>query len=101
MILDLWMVDIELSIILELSGGQKQRVAIARTLLMEPDIILLDEPTSALDKEMKDSVLELINELVDEDMTLIVVSHEDEFINKVSDRIFSFNKHTLLEKKNG
>lgn len=85
----------------ELSGGQKQRVAIARTLLMEPDIILLDEPTSALDKEMKDSVLELINELVDEDMTLIVVSHEDEFINKVSDRIFSFNKHTLLEKKNG
>ena len=85
----------------ELSGGQKQRVAIARTLLMGPDIILLDEPTSALDKEMKDSVLELINELVDENMTLIVVSHEDEFINKVSDRIFSFNKHILLEKKNG
>lgn len=85
----------------ELSGGQKQRVAIARTLLMEPDIILLDEPTSALDKEMKDSVLELINELIDEDMTLIVVSHEEEFVNKVSDRIFSFNKHTLLEKKNG
>lgn len=85
----------------ELSGGQKQRVAIARTLLMEPDIILLDEPTSALDKEMKDSVLELINELIDEDMTLIVVSHEDEFVNKVSNRIFSFNKHTLLEKKNG
>lgn len=85
----------------ELSGGQKQRVAIARTLLMEPDIILLDEPTSALDKEMKDSVLELINELIDEDMTLIVVSHEEEFVNKVSDRIFSFNKQTLLEKKNG
>lgn len=85
----------------ELSGGQKQRVAIARTLLMEPNIILLDEPTSALDKEMKDSVLELINELIDEDMTLIVVSHEEEFVNKVSDRIFSFNKHTLLEKKNG
>lgn len=85
----------------ELSGGQKQRVAIARTLLMEPDIILLDEPTSALDKEMKGSVLELINELIDEDMTLIVVSHEEEFVNKVSDRIFSFNKHTLLEKKNG
>ena len=85
----------------ELSGGQKQRVAIVRTLLMEPDIILLDEPTSALDKEMKNSVLELINELIDEDMTLIVVSHEDEFVNKVSDRIFSFNKYTLLEKENG
>lgn len=84
----------------ELSGGQKQRVAIARTLLMKPDIILLDEPTSALDKEMKNSVLKLINELIDEDMTLIVVSHEDEFVNKVSDRIFSFNKNTLLEKKN-
>lgn len=85
----------------ELSGGQKQRVAIARTLLMEPDIILLDEPTSALDKEMKDSVLKLINELVDEGMTLIVVSHEDEFIDKMSDRIFSFNKHILFEKKHG
>lgn len=85
----------------ELSGGQKQRVAIARTLLMEPDIILLDEPTSALDKEMKDSVLKLINELVDEGMTLIVVSHEDEFIDKMSARIFSFNKHTLFEKKHG
>lgn len=85
----------------ELSGGQKQRVAIARTLLMEPDIILLDEPTSALDKEMKNGVLELINELVNEDMTLIVVSHEEDFVNKVSDRIFSFNRHILLEKKNG
>ena len=49
---------------------------------------------------MKNSVLKLINELIDEDMTLIVVSHEDEFVNKVSDRIFSFNKNTLLEKKN-
>ena len=60
----------------ELSGGQKQRVAIARTLLMKPDIILLDEPTSALDKEMKDSVLNLIKKIVEEDMTLIIVSHE-------------------------
>ena len=64
----------------ELSGGQKQRVAIARTLLMKPDIILLDEPTSALDKEMKDSVLNLIKKIVEEDMTLIIVSHEEEFI---------------------
>ena len=67
----------------ELSGGQKQRVAIARTLLMKPDIILLDEPTSALDKEMKDSVLNLIKKIVEEDMTLIIVSHEEEFIKKV------------------
>lgn len=81
----------------ELSGGQQQRVAIARTILMKPDIILLDEPTSALDKEMKDSVLELINNLVKEDMTLIVVSHEIEFIKKISDKIFKLTKHQLSE----
>lgn len=82
----------------ELSGGQKQRVAIARTLLMKPDIILLDEPTSALDKEMKDSVLKLIKELVDQDMTLIIVSHEDDFINKISDKIYVLNKHNVMLK---
>lgn len=81
----------------QLSGGQQQRVAIARTILMKPDIILLDEPTSALDKEMKDSVLELINNLVKEDMTLIVVSHEIEFIDKISDKIFKLTKHQLSE----
>ena len=80
----------------ELSGGQKQRVAIARTLLMKPEIILLDEPTSALDKEMKDSVLGLIKELVDEDMTLIIVSHENDFINKVSDKIYKMDKCRLV-----
>lgn len=79
----------------ELSGGQKQRVAIARTLLMKPDIILLDEPTSALDKEMKDSVLNLIKKIVKEDMTLIIVSHEKEFIKKVSDTIYNLNNNKL------
>ncbi len=79
----------------ELSGGQKQRVAIARTLLMKPDIILLDEPTSALDKEMKDSVLNLIKKIVKEDMTLIIVSHEEEFIKKVSDTIYNLNNNKL------
>lgn len=85
----------------ELSGGQKQRVAIARTLLMKPDIILLDEPTSALDKEMKDSVLNLIKKIVEEDMTLIIVSHEEEFIKKVSDTIYNLSNNKLkiqLEK---
>ena len=81
----------------ELSGGQKQRVAIARTLLMKPDIILLDEPTSALDKDMKDSVLKLVKELVDDDMTLIIVSHEEKFIKKVSDKIYVFNNKKLEE----
>ena len=79
----------------ELSGGQKQRVAIARTLLMKPDIILLDEPTSALDNEMKDGVLNLIKEIVEEDMTLIIVSHEDEFVKKVSDRIYNLSNNKL------
>lgn len=86
----------------ELSGGQKQRVAIARTLLMKPDIILLDEPTSALDKEMKDSVLNLIKKIVEEDMTLIIVSHEEEFIKKVSDAIYNLSNNNLkiqVEKK--
>lgn len=82
----------------ELSGGQKQRVAIARTLLMKTDIILLDEPTSALDTEMKDSVLKLIKEIVDEDMTLIIVSHEDEFIKNVSDQIYVL-KNNCMEMK--
>lgn len=79
----------------ELSGGQKQRVAIARTLLMKPDIILLDEPTSALDKEMKDSVLNLIKKIVEKDMTLIIVSHEEEFVRKVSDTIYNLNNNKL------
>ena len=79
----------------ELSGGQKQRVAIARTLLMKPDIILLDEPTSALDKEMKDSVLNLIKKIVEEDMTLIIVSHEEKFIKKVSDTIYNLSNNKL------
>lgn len=71
----------------ELSGGQKQRVAIARTLLMKPKLILLDEPTSALDKEMKKEVIKLITNMVKDDMTLLIVSHEEEFVNKISDKI--------------
>lgn len=85
----------------ELSGGQKQRVAIARTLLMKPDIILLDEPTSALDRDMKDSVLNLIKEIIEEDMTLIIVSHEDEFIKNISDQIYVLKNSRLEMKYNG
>lgn len=85
----------------ELSGGQQQRVAIIRTVLMKPQIILLDEPTSALDKEMKKEVLKLIDEMVKDDMTLIIVSHEEEFVKKISDRIFQMKNHTLKEIRYG
>lgn len=71
----------------ELSGGQKQRVAIIRTLLMNPKLIMLDEPTSALDKEMKVEVLNLIKQLAKEDMTLIIVTHEEDYISKIADKI--------------
>lgn len=71
----------------ELSGGQKQRVAIIRTLIMEPDIILFDEPTSALDPEMVGEVLDLIKKVADTGKTMIIVSHEMNFVKKVSNRV--------------
>ena len=83
----------------ELSGGQRQRASIARTLLMKPNIIMLDEPTSALDEELKSTVLDLINELVNEDMTLIIVSHETDFVKKVSDKIYELKKNELKQVK--
>ncbi len=79
----------------ELSGGQQQRIAIIRTMLMKPQIILLDEPTSALDKDMKKEVLKLINDMVENDMTLIIVSHEEEFVNKVSDKILKIENGAI------
>lgn len=72
----------------ELSGGQKQRVAIIRTLIMEPDIILFDEPTSALDPEMIGEVLDLIKKVADTGKTMVIVSHEMNFVKKVSNRVF-------------
>lgn len=71
----------------ELSGGQKQRVAIIRTLIMEPDIILFDEPTSALDPEMIGEVLDLIKKVADTGKTIVIVSHEMNFVKKVSNRV--------------
>ena len=71
----------------ELSGGQKQRVAIIRTLTMEPDIILFDEPTSALDPEMIGEVLDLIKKVADTGKTMVIVSHEMNFVKKVSNRV--------------
>lgn len=71
----------------ELSGGQKQRVAIVRSLIMVPDIILFDEPTSALDPEMVEEVLDLIRDIADRGMTMIIVSHEMNFVKKSANRL--------------
>lgn len=71
----------------QLSGGQKQRIAIARTLAMNPDVILFDEPTSALDPEMVGEVLSLMKKLAEDGMTMIVVTHEMGFAKEVASRV--------------
>ena len=73
--------------VMTLSGGQKQRVAIARTLCMEPKVLLFDEPTSALDPEMIGEVLDLIKKVADTGKTMVIVSHEMNFVKKVSNRV--------------
>ncbi|MCQ2588937.1 MAG: amino acid ABC transporter ATP-binding protein [Treponema sp.] len=80
-----------------LSGGQQQRVAIARTLAMRPEILLLDEPTSALDPELVGEVLEVIKKIASEGYTMILVSHEMNFIRKVSNRVIFLDKGKIVE----
>ena len=82
----------------QLSGGQQQRVAIARALCMRPRIMLFDEPTSALDPEMIKEVLETMIELADSGMTMIVVTHEMGFANKVADRIIFMDEGQIVEQ---
>jgi putative lysine transport system ATP-binding protein len=81
----------------DLSGGQKQRVAIARTLCMDPDVILFDEPTSALDPEMVNEVLDVIQKLAKEGMTMIIVTHEMNFAKKVSNKALFMEKGYVVE----
>jgi len=81
-----------------LSGGQKQRVAIARTLAMEPSIILFDEPTSALDPEMIGGVLEVMKSLANENYTIVVVTHEMGFAKEVSDRVVFMDEGEIIEE---
>jgi arginine/lysine/histidine transport system ATP-binding protein len=80
-----------------LSGGQKQRVAIARSLAMEPEVILFDEPTSALDPEMVKEVLDVMKSLTSTGITMAIVTHEMNFAREVSDRIFFLDGGTLAE----
>lgn len=81
----------------QLSGGQKQRVSIARALAMDPEIMLFDEPTSALDPELIGEVLGVMQKLVKEGMTMIVVTHEMGFARSVADEIIFLEKGKLLE----
>lgn len=81
----------------QLSGGQQQRVAIARTLAMEPQIILFDEPTSALDPEFVGEVLSVMKDLAKEGMTMIVVTHEMGFAAEVSDRVCFMDGGYVIE----
>ena len=82
----------------QLSGGQKQRVAIARALSMNPDAILFDEPTSALDPEMVGEVLKIMQDLAQEGLTMIVVTHEMEFARDVSRRVIFMDKGVIAEE---
>lgn len=80
-----------------LSGGQKQRVAIARALAMEPDLMLFDEPTSALDPEMVGDVLEVMQRLAKDGMTMVVVTHEMGFAKEVADRVVFMDEGQIVE----
>lgn len=84
--------------ITQLSGGQKQRVAIARSLCMDPEVLLFDEPTSALDPEMVGDVLEVMKKLAREKMTMVVVTHEMDFAREVSNTVCFMNDGVVLEK---
>ncbi|MGL4973119.1 MAG: amino acid ABC transporter ATP-binding protein [Culicoidibacterales bacterium] len=81
----------------QLSGGQKQRVAIARALAMDPEVLLFDEPTSALDPEMVNEVLQVMQELAEQGMTMVVVTHEMGFAKEVADRIIFMADGEIVE----
>lgn len=83
----------------QLSGGQKQRVAIARSLAMNPKVILFDEPTSALDPEMIQDVLDVMKFVADQGITMVVVTHEMGFAKKVSNRLIFFDSGKVLEDR--
>ena len=82
----------------QISGGQKQRVAIARALAMDPEVLLFDEPTSALDPEMVGEVLNVMQSLAQEGMTMLVVTHEMAFARDVSNRVVYMNQGVICEE---
>ena len=82
----------------QLSGGQQQRVAIARALAMDPQILFFDEPTSALDPELTGEVLKIIRELANEDMTMVIVTHEMAFARDVADHVIFMDGGVIVEQ---
>ena len=82
----------------QLSGGQQQRVAIARSLCMNPQVMLFDEPTSALDPEMVREVLDVMVELANEGMTMLCVTHEMGFARQVADRVIFMDQGEIIEE---
>ncbi|BAY20559.1 ABC transporter-related protein [Calothrix sp. NIES-2100] len=82
----------------QLSGGQKQRVAIARSLCMNPEIMLFDEPTSALDPELVGEVLQVMQQLAKEGMTMVVVTHEMQFAREVAHRVLFLDRGVVVEQ---
>ncbi|MCF0137510.1 MAG: amino acid ABC transporter ATP-binding protein [Oscillospiraceae bacterium] len=82
----------------QLSGGQQQRVAIARALAMKPGILFFDEPTSALDPELTGEVLKVIKQLAEENMTMVIVTHEMAFARAVSDRVIFMDGGVIVEQ---
>lgn len=81
-----------------LSGGQQQRIAIARALAMDPELMLFDEPTSALDPEMVGEVLTIMRELAEDGMTMVVVTHEMGFAQKVASRVLFIDEGIVAEE---
>lgn len=81
-----------------LSGGQQQRVAIARSLAIQPKVLLFDEPTSALDPEWINDILDVIRSLVDQEHTMVIVTHEMHFAKEVSDRIIFMDQGIIMEE---
>ena len=82
----------------QLSGGQQQRVSIVRALAMDPDVLFFDEPTSALDPELTGEVLKVIKQLAEENMTMVIVTHEMSFAQAVSDHVIFMDKGVIVEE---
>lgn len=82
----------------QLSGGQQQRVAIARALAMNPKMLFFDEPTSALDPEITAEILKVLRQLADENMTMMIVTHEIDFARKVADRVIFMDEGVIVEE---